>query len=243
LIGVIGYLILLHQMPLLAHEGALNNVLRRKQQLVARLATLPIAQWLTEITAFVNGARQIHAASTPLAQCILIDLELAIEQLTLARVGRSVTPVAASDGVMTGSCAIEKMYDQRIANISALLDTAREGDGDLADRVTTYVMTHLDAQLSAASLARVLGSTPSLISRAVRRCHSCSIRRHLIQLRLMAAFNRIAAGEKIEAAMCFVGFRNRTTFFREFRKSFKVLPSQVQRRGRHERPRGTIENG
>jgi AraC-like DNA-binding protein len=70
---------------------------------------------------------------------------------------------------------------------------------------------------------------PSVALKAsILRVCDVPVRQIIKRLRLESALARIQNGDKIDAVMLQVGWRNRTTFFREFQAAFGHLPSECR---------------
>ena len=100
---------------------------------------------------------------------------------------------------------------------------------DLEYRFCTWVEKHISDHVTVRNIADNLACGPAELTRAVQGSRQCSVRQYVMRRRLEIAFARIQAGEKIEVTMVFVGYRNRTSFFRDFRRRFGALPGAIKR--------------
>jgi AraC-like DNA-binding protein len=208
----------------LANPSALNHLLERKHSLIRTLAVLPITEWPVRIAAFVDGLRQIHPASSLIAQMVLADVEMRLDAIVQERFGTSIraSTLDARDLVSRESC---KSVVRRILDA---LEPLCGADAHLSDRFVLFVRDHLDQRLNIASVSAALECEPALLVKTVRTWHHTTVHQYVALARLAVAFQRIRTGEKIEAVRCFVGYRNRTSFFREFQRCYGMLPRQAR---------------
>ena len=108
------------------------------------------------------------------------------------------------------------------------LPNVREADFDLADLFARWVRAHLSQRLTASCIAVSLGCLPVRLATVVRARLHHTVRAHIRQQRLETALVLIRAGDKIESVIIGVGYRNRTSFFRDFRERFGMLPSEAK---------------
>lgn len=207
----------------LANASALNHLLEQKHALVRSLAALPVTEWPVSIARFGDGLRQIHPTSSLIAQIVLADLEMRLDAIVHERFGTSLRAQLDDRGQTScNSCEVA------VRRILQALETLCGAEPDLADRFGLFVRDHLDQRMNIASLSAALECEPSVLVTTVQTWHHTTVHQYVVLARLAVAFQRIRAGEKIEAVMCFIGYRNRTSFFREFQRRYGLLPAQAR---------------
>lgn len=92
------------------------------------------------------------------------------------------------------------------------------------DTATKFIETHFTDQITTASVARLVGRERTYFATAFRRQTGQTIHRYIVSVRLRHAVQRLAAGEKVEAAMLSAGYRSKRSFYRDFRTRLGATP-------------------
>lgn len=123
----------------------------------------------------------------------------------------------------------------RDACFDAFLPEQRRNDGGSDLRVLKAIdvmKASLDGKISAATVAREAGISPSRLSALFRRDLGISIRAYVLWLRLQAALGAIAAGDSATEAAHAAGFADSAHFSRTMRRMFGISPSALSGRWR-----------
>lgn len=211
----------------LAVPTAVRTLLVQKRICVRSLDVLPLSDWLARVCEFVDGLRQLPIPVIPLVQLLLVDLESDLVDRLPQRSAEAENSVHPWDAA--GSDGANELCDRFEDYVAALLRRPGQPMSDLQCCFCIWVDKHIGDHVTVRDIADGLACHPGELTRAVQGLWQCSVRQYVMRRRLEIAFERIQAGEKIEATMVFVGYRNRTSFFRDFRRRFTVLPGEIKR--------------
>ena len=98
---------------------------------------------------------------------------------------------------------------------------------DAAD-VAAYITRNLRSPLTLDVLSRRFGYSPRRLSQVFRRETGLTPHGYVRQERIKRAKALVQQGEKVEVAMLLVGLRNRTNFYRAFRRYAGVNPGELR---------------
>lgn len=126
-------------------------------------------------------------------------------------------------GVMCEACALARGY-------YATASAARER------QLITWLRENIgDIQLCAASAAAACGISENEAQRIIRRARNCSVFAYIEELRLGEAIRLLRETSlSVSDIGLRVGYANRTTFYRAFRKRYKRSPSDIRNPADHE---------
>lgn len=109
---------------------------------------------------------------------------------------------------------------------SALL--AQAETPELLEQAVAYIEAHLGEQITLANTAKHFWVSESKISQAFRRKLGVSFYRYVTQRRLVAAKSLIVQGAALNTVNERVGFSDYSTFFRAFKREYRMSPSQFR---------------
>jgi AraC-like DNA-binding protein len=99
----------------------------------------------------------------------------------------------------------------------------------VAQRAAAVLRTQYAGTWSAKSLARAVGTAPSVLRREFQREYGLGVRRFHSRVRLRVALERIVhGGEKIEPVALEVGFRSKKTLYRVVRELTGTTPGGLR---------------
>ena len=78
--------------------------------------------------------------------------------------------------------------------------------------------------VNARQVARAIGVDRSRLAAAFREQTGLTLHAYIVRVRLKAALTMIASGTKIEAVALLVGYRDKSSFYRQFRRAAGVTP-------------------
>ena len=100
---------------------------------------------------------------------------------------------------------------------------------DLLERILSFVEENLSSPVSLEDIACQFYVSQSTVSNLFRQEMGISFHRFLTQRRLIAAKERIAAGEPLESVSAQVGFSDYSAFYRAFKREYGVSPRQYRK--------------
>lgn len=100
---------------------------------------------------------------------------------------------------------------------------------ELLDRFVDFVETHYRERINLTDVARCFYVSESTVSHLFKEKMGVSFHRCLTQRRLIAAKERIKAGETLENVAAQVGFSDYSSFFRAFKKEYGISPRQYRK--------------
>ena len=86
-----------------------------------------------------------------------------------------------------------------------------------------------DPLLTSSSIAAELRRDRSYLAAIFHSVVGCTIRQHLLQVRVQHAVRMVANGDKVEAVVLAVGYRSKSNFLRHFRTATCLNPSAFRR--------------
>ena len=86
-----------------------------------------------------------------------------------------------------------------------------------------------DPLLTSSSIAAELRRDRSYLAAIFHSVVGCTIRQHLLQVRVQHAVRMVANGDKVEAVVLAVGYRSKSNFLRHFRTATGLNPSAFRR--------------
>jgi len=98
-----------------------------------------------------------------------------------------------------------------------------------ARKVAQFIDEHLHEGVTLQQIARVSGWRRSYLAAVFRRVMGISPHEYIVRARIQRAAELLHAGEKVEAVMLLVGYRNKTNFYREFKRLVGLTPGQYRR--------------
>ena len=211
--------------------AALDRLLDRKDTVVQRVTFTPCDQWPLIVDTFVSGLIQLHPSGLAIALCVLVDLHRQLGRVLTERFG-SVRGEALDIDSHVGDCATIGDACARYSSASIVCSFGGYGrvEADLVDRFALLVRSNLCQRLTAREIAVSLGCSKPRLVAAVRVTLRCTVKEYVRRQRLEKASVLIGGGDKIESVISSVGYRNRTSFFRDFRRRFGLLPSEARER-------------
>lgn len=97
---------------------------------------------------------------------------------------------------------------------------------EAADATRLTLVRRYAERLTLPGLAREVGISPWYLSRLFRAAFGCAIHRYLVRIRLQAALDRLAAGERNLSRVAHdTGFSSHSHFTSAFRRTFGFPPS------------------
>ena len=106
-----------------------------------------------------------------------------------------------------------------------------EGESPQAARLSgavataaALVGTRYSDGLNVREVAKLLGVDRSRLSAAFREQTGFTLHQYIVRVRLQAGVAMIAAGTKIEAVALLVGYRDKSSFYRQFRRVLRSTP-------------------
>jgi AraC-like DNA-binding protein len=214
-------------MRTVASAIALRHLLKRKSDLVEGASERPLEVWPTLVREFLAGVRQLNANAIVPVHAILTILDFELSRVASRRWPVEEAIWVEDDEDVNNLDQLCIRFEIRFSRLVSRVCTAEKR---LVDRLAVFLTAHLSDHLTSATLSRSLNVRPAELARAVRRSHSCSVHELVKRRRLEIAYSHVMRGDKIEAVICAVGYRNRTSFFTDFRRSFGASPRQLQLR-------------
>ena len=93
------------------------------------------------------------------------------------------------------------------------------------EAAAAVVRTRYPDGVNARQVARLIGVDRSRLAAAFRQQTGLTLHEYIVRIRLQAAVTMIAAGTKIEATALLVGYRDKSSFYRQFRRRTGVTPA------------------
>jgi AraC-like DNA-binding protein len=107
--------------------------------------------------------------------------------------------------------------------------TASIAQGRLAHRIREILAASPGAPHTLAALAKQVGTSPFHLAHVFRSVTGISVHRHLVQLRLATALERLAEGEDSLSALALdLGFSTHSHFTAVFRRNVGMTPKQAR---------------
>lgn len=211
-------------MPNLSRVHAIS---RAKNDLLERLRRAPPREW-AELVA--RGLRNLHARAFGDPTVVLTSVVDLIEQISRLPEGRRlhapdelVEKIAQRD-YLQGSDA-DRLLAGLEGDVSRWVSKRRPVNG--TERISRFIDSHLREPLTVASLARTFGYSRRRLSQVYKQHTGLTIRQYVVRQRIERAEMLVRQGEKIEAAMLAVGYRNKTHFYRAFERIAGCKPGKV----------------
>lgn len=166
-------------------------------------------------------------------------LERLFAAYLLQRAGWDALQRAVTQGLVTNAEAIAQF--RRIVGASEhsaweqiparlRVDTRTTESLILATRIREHVDTHATQPLSLASIARQAGASVRRATADFKAHYGLTIHDYVIRRRLLEATGLLAGGNlKIAAIATSVGFRNKASLYRLFKRVFGLSPGAIQR--------------
>ena len=154
-------------------------------------------------------------------------------------------PAAAIDPLWADATALELMgnvLQAAFARQGLPCPRRRKGTdaahAERAEAAKSYLASRLGERIMLDEAARAVHASPFHLARVFRQRTGLPIHRYLTRLRLRAAVERLAGGERNLAALALeLGFSSHSHFADAFRREFGRAPSSVRRSiGRGQRP-------
>jgi len=101
-------------------------------------------------------------------------------------------------------------------------------DVELVEHIAATIETHYAEPLTLHEISRRVGRHPNAVGLIFRRVTGVTVRTYLTRRRLESAAALILHGEKIEAVSMCVGYRSKTSFYRQFKRYFGVTPTEYR---------------
>jgi AraC-like DNA-binding protein len=99
---------------------------------------------------------------------------------------------------------------------------------EVIGRIVDAVSANLEQRQTLADLGRLLGRSPWHLNVAFHQCTRLTIHEYSTCLRMESAVRAIREGVKIEAIASGLGYRSRKSFYRQFKSSFDVRPTEYR---------------
>lgn len=119
-----------------------------------------------------------------------------------------------------------QLFDASEASVAGAVDAQRAAV--LSRRVqaaAVIVRNRYRDGVNARQVARLIGVDRSRLATTFRQQTGLTLHEYIVQVRLRAAVTMIASGTKIEAVALLVGYRDKSTFYRQFRRHTGVTPA------------------
>jgi AraC-like DNA-binding protein len=107
-------------------------------------------------------------------------------------------------------------------------------------RMVNLIEERAGEHLSIRVLACAVGRQEAYLGRLFRQQMGVSVRDYLTQVRMRRAACMICQGDKVEAVALEVGYRSKKNFYRQFIRSFGMLPAAYRRRQTSSGPRPEV---
>ena len=134
----------------------------------------------------------------------------------------AVTEAAIYSHLTALLCATHSIF----ANQTQLVEPKEENR--VGRELLEYINGHLTEDISLSILAEHVHMSPSQINRVFKRVTGTSVYHYIVKKRLIAAQERIIAGEGAVSASQKCGFRDYSSFFRLYKKQMGVPPTAVK---------------
>lgn len=208
---------------------ALGHLVNAQLELLQKLTRVTPAEWRQHVVPFVDGLAQIHEPAQLIVLVILTELWHGAAALAKRQGAPTLASFLTTRTVSWSSATDLRLLCRRWQEEFAWVSNLALQTHDVqARQIVTLIEAHLSERLTLSSLADLAGLPTREVRNMVRTASGMTLRELVRRKRLEAARSRIETGDKIDAVMIEVGWRNRTTFFREFRSAFGLLPKQYR---------------
>jgi AraC-like DNA-binding protein len=161
-------------------------------------------------------------------------LLLSLMGATIARLSgcRERLPLQLLNDPRCFSCAssevCQRFFDETVHWLS-IQERQRIVHATHARRVARFIDEHLHEPVTLQQIANISGWRRSYLAAVFRRAMGISPHEYIVRSKIRKAAELIRSGEKVEAVMLLVGYRNKTNFYREFKRLTGMTPGQYRR--------------
>jgi AraC-like DNA-binding protein len=125
---------------------------------------------------------------------------------------------------------LEAAFASRSLPLRGRRQGTRSDHRELAEAAKAELASHLGEGLTLESLARAVHASPFHLARVFQQCTGHSIHRYLTLLRLRAALEHLAGGQRDLTTLALdLGFSSHSHFTDAFRREFGCPPSELRR--------------
>ena len=93
------------------------------------------------------------------------------------------------------------------------------------ERIQKYIEDNLSVDLSAAVVAEKFSISPSTLQHSFKKQIQQTCQQYVEEVRMNKAMEMIRQGKRIRAIMVATGYKNRSTFYDAFRRTFHHTPA------------------
>jgi transcriptional regulator GlxA family with amidase domain len=93
------------------------------------------------------------------------------------------------------------------------------------ERIQKYIEDHLSEDLSAAVIAEKFDISASTLKHSFKKHMGQTCQQYVQEVRMKKAMEMIRQGKRIRAIMVATGYKNRSTFYDAFRRTFQHTPA------------------
>jgi AraC-like DNA-binding protein len=200
--------------------------------------------WPEEIGVFIQDAVVIcqPAGALDLLYLIVIDIGETLRRLAGPRFEAG-TFVASLIGKLVNCSPTEARAHAAIAvrNHLRLLAPEQHIAGTHARRLAAYIDLHLEERLTIRRLSRVSGWAGRELAKNFQRQFTISIHEYIVRARVRKAIGLLVQGDKAVTVMNDVGYHNKTSFNKAFKKVTGMTPRYFQRAVRNPSERHSVK--
>lgn len=145
-----------------------------------------------------------------------------------------VAPLWVEEGAMRLMATIlEAAFEYHSVDRKNYRDSTKELHAEHVECAKTYLVSHLNKDVSLEAIARASHTSPFHLSRLFQKATGISIHRYLTVLRLRASLERLAeSSENLTNIAMDFGFSSHSHFTSSFQREFGCTPSDVRRSAR-----------
>lgn len=217
-----------------ANATAISHLVTGETAVLRKLMQVDLIEWREHISDFVYPLKQVHDTGHSIVLTVLIDFwQRLIDMAEHRGAAELASALSSAEWRWAREDRVETICHWCSHDLALIVGNAYEKSGPpVPFAVVTYIQEHLAERLTASTVAAHFDVSTTTLRAAIRAQCGTTLHGLIKAARLEAARDRIIKGEKIDGVMLEVGWRNRTTFFREFRLLYCVLPGELNRSGR-----------
>jgi AraC-like DNA-binding protein len=209
----------------------LQELCRTKCASLERIRSAPPTAWPGYVAELFT---KTAAVCPPLAECdplrlIVVEVADCLATLTGSRCSGSELADTLCRLLAEGTHDLHRRVEEAVRTALGKVGSDALVEGAQAQRIVEYIDLHLHKRLTMVTLAHTSGWPARVLSRHFRNHVGITIHTYIVRARVKRAMELLTQGDKASVVMNEVGYHNKTSFNRAFRRITGVTPGAFQK--------------